>query len=194
MHSRREEKQSRVFEGRVKSILSGDTLIIWPSGTKFGTVEREITLSLCMAPRMGRPARGNDSAEIKEEVRKKKQKKRSWFLLMFTIAKSKKSKKKKINFYFIYFFSKIWRLTTKTTKTNQLFAFLSREYLRKALVSKKVNFTIDFSHPSGREYGVVHFGDKCVNEMAILRGWCGVKESSDGKLKGFFFCFFHSLF
>ena len=65
-------KPTRLFEGRVKCILSGDTMIIWPTGTKSGSVEREITLSLCMAPRMGKMPRILDVSEFKEEVIKKK--------------------------------------------------------------------------------------------------------------------------
>ena len=84
-------KPTRLFEGRVKCILSGDTMIIWPTGTKSGSVEREITLSLCMAPRMGKMPRILDVSEFKEEVIKKK--------LIY-------SSKKKKNFYTFHFINK----------------------------------------------------------------------------------------
>lgn len=62
---------------------------------------------------------------------------------------------------------------------SQPFAFESREFLRRLLVGKEIQFVVHHTTPSGREYGSVKVNGEDVVELCVAAGWCSVRE--DGR-------------
>jgi len=69
----------------------------------------------------------------------------------------------------------------KKGQQDEPFAWASRDYLRKKLIGKQVQYTVDFKNPSGREYGVVKLmsnNDEAENlaKSIVSNGWAKVKR------------------
>lgn len=63
------------------------------------------------------------------------------------------------------------------------FAWDSREYLRKLCIGKEVAFRVDYTAQTGREFGSVFLGDKCVEMLVVSEGWAKVKEQGQQKVE-----------
>lgn len=63
------------------------------------------------------------------------------------------------------------------------FAWDSREYLRKLCIGKEVAFRVDYTAQTGREFGSVFLGDKCVEMLVVSQGWAKVKEQGQQKVE-----------
>lgn len=63
------------------------------------------------------------------------------------------------------------------------FAWDSREYLRKLCIGKEVAFRVDYTAQTGREFGSVFLGDKCVEMLVVSQGWAKVKELGQQKVE-----------
>lgn len=75
-------------------------------------------------------------------------------------------------------FVMIPRLNSKTGDESG--AFQAREFLRKLLVGKQVTFTIAYTIPnSQREFGIVRFNGKDVNELLLREGLIKFREESN---------------
>lgn len=79
----------------------------------------------------------------------------------------------------------------KKNQQDEAFAWASRDYLRKKVVGKQVQYTIDFKNPSGREYGVVKLlsttGAEPENVVTsvVSNGWAKVKRPTTPGKDGF---------
>uniref|UniRef100_A0A7C9CGD0 Ribonuclease n=2 Tax=Opuntia streptacantha TaxID=393608 RepID=A0A7C9CGD0_OPUST len=62
------------------------------------------------------------------------------------------------------------------------FAWDSREYLRKLCIGMEVAFRVDYTAQTGREFGSVFLGDKCVEMLVVSQGWAKVKELGQQKV------------
>jgi staphylococcal nuclease domain-containing protein 1 len=68
------------------------------------------------------------------------------------------------------------RVGRRDTK-DEPFAFASREFLRKKVIGKKVQFRIDYVVPGGtRELGVVMLGDENLAETVVAAGWARLRQ------------------
>jgi len=68
----------------------------------------------------------------------------------------------------------------KAAVEDEMFAWGSREYLRKKVVGKQVTYTIDYKNPGGREFGVVTLttpaGEENLVDSIVTNGWAKVKR------------------
>ena len=75
------------------------------------------------------------------------------------------------------------------TRPDEPFAFQSREFLRKLLIGKKVQFKIEYSVPAiKRDFGAVYFNGQSVCKEVVKNGWASVKsleKSRDGVSEDF---------
>lgn len=120
-------QQSKKGRGVVKSVLSGDTLVVLED-TQGKVTEKIITLSSLSAPRL---ARGDG-------------------------------------------------------KEDELFAWESREFLRKKVVGKKIQFSVDHTTPN-RDYVTVYLAPaqpggepECLNHTVVSEGWASI-QNKDSK-------------
>ena len=64
----------------------------------------------------------------------------------------------------------------------QLFAWESREFLRKKTVGKKIQFAVD--HSTTREYVTAYlapiagFDPECINHSVVTEGWASVHKDA----------------
>jgi endonuclease YncB( thermonuclease family) len=69
--------------------------------------------------------------------------------------------------------------------TIQPFGFEAREYLRKTLVAKEIDFVVDNLAPSGREYISIPFEGKLIQEELLLRGLAKLRPNAVKYYSGF---------
>lgn len=110
---------SKTFFGNVKSVLSGDTLVL--TSVNNPAAERTLSLAYVSAPHMRRDG-------------------------------------------------------------DEPFAFQSREHLRHLVVGKRVQFTVHYAVPSGREFGTATLKDGTELPDELIRaGWLKVREDAGRK-------------
>lgn len=75
------------------------------------------------------------------------------------------------------------------TRPDEPFAFQSREFLRKLLIGKKVQFKVEYSVPAiKRDFGAIYFNGQSVCKEVVKNGWASVKsieKSRDGVSEDF---------
>ncbi|KAI9299095.1 hypothetical protein K502DRAFT_298660 [Neoconidiobolus thromboides FSU 785] len=114
--------QAKLMHGIVKSVVSGDTVILRGSPkNNQPPPERMLTLNFVTAPRLPNFKKG-----IEEER----------------------------------------------------YSFESRNFLRKLVAGKSVQFKVTFVSTGGREYGSIFLGDEDISIKMVEFGWCYIKENT----------------